>query len=271
MTTFQKSYTVFMENVCNEFNCLKALPALKEGFKTFCEAISQDSIQPNAWPIEVSHWYYDKHSYVWKRTMYEQCSTMERAKYHADKIINYLKKYNTDVKISKMYKGDMHGEPDENQDYFCIKITGKTNSGDYTSDVITFKRIMYEDFSHHGRYRDKAKDMAYRALKAAGITAFNLRVETLLDATVIYPITTGSKEQLRTRWVVAEASSEHHVTRFLVSQDIVGEHGWCRKPGCYYYIYDYNLETFFVKEFTKLQDALNSKTSEAVSASSLNM
>lgn len=271
MANFQKSYTDFMESACKEFNCQKALPALKEGFKAFCEAISQNSIQPSSWPIEVSHWYYDNHANVWKRTMHEQCCTMERAKYHADKIINYIKKYNTDVKISKMYKGDMHGNTYGNQDYFCINITGKTNSGDYTSDVITFKRNMYEDVIPHPGSRDKAKDMAYRALKAAGITAFNLRVETLWNATVIYLITTGSKEQLRTRWVVETNLRERHATRFLVSQEIVGEHGWCRKPGCYYYIYDDDLEPFFVKEFTKLQDTLISESSEAVSTSNQNM
>ena len=270
MTSFQKSYTVFMENVCNEFKCLKALPVLTKGFKTFCEAISQDSIQPNAWPIEVSHWYYDNHSYVWKRAMHEQCISMERAKYHADKIINYLKKYNTDVKISKMYKGDMHGKTHGNQDYFCIKITGRNNSGEYTSDVITFKRNMYEDFIHHPGYRDKAKDIAYRALKAAGITAVNLQVKHR-DSTIIYPIPMGSETPLDTRWVVDYYSDDRRDIRFLVRQDIVVDGTWCEKPGCYYIISDYELEPFFVQEFTKLQDELNSKTSEAVSASSLNM
>lgn len=38
MNTNQKSYSNFMESVCNQFNCLEALPALKEGFKVFCEA-----------------------------------------------------------------------------------------------------------------------------------------------------------------------------------------------------------------------------------------
>lgn len=270
MTDFQKSYTIFMENVCSEFNCLKALPALKEGFKTLCEAISQNSIQPNAWPIEVSHWYYDNHSYVWKRTMQEQCVSMERAKYHADKIINYLKKYNTDVKISKMYKGDMHGHPNENKDYFCIKITGRNNSGEYTSDVITFRRIMYEDSIHHVRYRNKAKDMAYRALKSAGITAFNIQVEGR-HSIFIYPIPMGSETPLDTRWNVDYYSNDRRDTRFLVSQDIVVDDTWQRKPGCYYIISDHKLESFFVDEFTKLQDALNSNPREDVSASSLDM
>ena len=268
MADFQKSYAIFMENVCNELNCLEALPALKEGFKTLCEAISRDSIQPNSWPIEVSHWYYDNHSYVWKRTMHEQCVSMESAKYHADKIINYLKKYNTDVKISKMYKGDMHGDPDENQDYSCIKITGKTNSGDYTTDVITFKRNMYEDSIHHGGYRNAAKDTAYRALKAAGITAFNIQVREM-DSTYIYPI--PAEAPVDTRWVVDYYSHDRRDTRFLVSQDIGVGGTWRRKPGCYYIIPDYKLEDFFVKEFTKLQDELNSNPSETVSAPSLDM
>lgn len=37
MNTYQKSYTAFMESVCNKFNCPDALPALEEGFKAFCE------------------------------------------------------------------------------------------------------------------------------------------------------------------------------------------------------------------------------------------
>lgn len=37
MNTYQKSYTTFMESVCKQFNCPDALPALKEGFKAFCE------------------------------------------------------------------------------------------------------------------------------------------------------------------------------------------------------------------------------------------
>lgn len=40
MNTYQKSYTAFMESVCNKFNCREAFPTLKEGFKAFCEASS---------------------------------------------------------------------------------------------------------------------------------------------------------------------------------------------------------------------------------------
>ena len=39
MNTNQKKYTAFMESVCKEFNRPEMLPALKEGFKAFCEAI----------------------------------------------------------------------------------------------------------------------------------------------------------------------------------------------------------------------------------------
>ena len=45
MNTYQKSYTAFMESVCNKFNCPEALPALKEGFKAFCEASIPDTAQ----------------------------------------------------------------------------------------------------------------------------------------------------------------------------------------------------------------------------------
>lgn len=49
MNTYQKSYAAFMESVCTQFNCRKALPALKEGFKAFCEAtvrLREHGIQP---------------------------------------------------------------------------------------------------------------------------------------------------------------------------------------------------------------------------------
>ena len=35
----KKIYTAFMESVCKEFNCMPALPALKEGFRALCEAV----------------------------------------------------------------------------------------------------------------------------------------------------------------------------------------------------------------------------------------
>lgn len=37
MDSYQKSYTAFMENVCKQFNCQDAFPALAEGFNAFCE------------------------------------------------------------------------------------------------------------------------------------------------------------------------------------------------------------------------------------------
>lgn len=49
MNTYQKSYATFMESVCNQFNCREALPALKEGFKAFCEAtvrLREHGVQP---------------------------------------------------------------------------------------------------------------------------------------------------------------------------------------------------------------------------------
>ena len=42
MNTYQKSYTAFMESVCKQFNCTDALPTLKEGFETLCEATTSD-------------------------------------------------------------------------------------------------------------------------------------------------------------------------------------------------------------------------------------
>ena len=38
MTNSQKKYTAFLESVCNKFSCPEAIPALKEGFRAFCEA-----------------------------------------------------------------------------------------------------------------------------------------------------------------------------------------------------------------------------------------
>lgn len=38
MNNKHQSYVAFMESVCNKFNCPEAIPALKEGFKAFCEA-----------------------------------------------------------------------------------------------------------------------------------------------------------------------------------------------------------------------------------------
>ena len=38
MNKQQKTYTAFIESVCNKFNCPEMAPALKEGFKSFCEA-----------------------------------------------------------------------------------------------------------------------------------------------------------------------------------------------------------------------------------------
>jgi hypothetical protein len=38
MSMLTSTYSAFIESVCNQFNCREALPALKEGFKAFCEA-----------------------------------------------------------------------------------------------------------------------------------------------------------------------------------------------------------------------------------------
>ena len=48
MNNYQKSYTAFMESVCNKFNCKEALPALNEGFKAFCEASYADELRSYA-------------------------------------------------------------------------------------------------------------------------------------------------------------------------------------------------------------------------------
>ena len=42
MNTNQKKYTAFMESVCKQFNRPEMLPALKEGFRAFCEATESD-------------------------------------------------------------------------------------------------------------------------------------------------------------------------------------------------------------------------------------
>lgn len=42
MNKIQQKYNAFMESVCTQFNCKQALPALKQGFKAFCEAVDVD-------------------------------------------------------------------------------------------------------------------------------------------------------------------------------------------------------------------------------------
>ena len=42
MNKIQQKYSAFMESVCTQFNCKQALPALKQGFKAFCEAVDVD-------------------------------------------------------------------------------------------------------------------------------------------------------------------------------------------------------------------------------------
>lgn len=42
MNKIQQKYNAFMESVCTQFNCRQALPALKQGFKAFCEAVDVD-------------------------------------------------------------------------------------------------------------------------------------------------------------------------------------------------------------------------------------
>lgn len=37
MNTYQQSYIAFIENVCEQFDCIEALPALTKGFNAFCE------------------------------------------------------------------------------------------------------------------------------------------------------------------------------------------------------------------------------------------
>ena len=43
MNKNQQKYTAFMESVCKEFNRAEMLPALKEGFRAFCEAIDNSN------------------------------------------------------------------------------------------------------------------------------------------------------------------------------------------------------------------------------------
>ena len=42
MNKIQQKYSAFMESVCTQFNCKQALPALKQGFKAFCESVDVD-------------------------------------------------------------------------------------------------------------------------------------------------------------------------------------------------------------------------------------
>lgn len=47
MNKQQKTYTAFIENVCNKFNCPEMAPALKEGFQAFCEAVDMNLPVPD--------------------------------------------------------------------------------------------------------------------------------------------------------------------------------------------------------------------------------
>lgn len=46
MDVFQKKYVAFMESECKKHNCMEALPALKEGFKSYCESIEPVDVDP---------------------------------------------------------------------------------------------------------------------------------------------------------------------------------------------------------------------------------
>lgn len=46
MNKQQKTYSAFIESICNKFNCPEMTPALKEGFQAYCEAIAP-SYKPN--------------------------------------------------------------------------------------------------------------------------------------------------------------------------------------------------------------------------------
>jgi len=55
MNSYQKSYTAFMESVCKQFNRSDMLPALKEGFKAYVEAISNDNTLSDDGKIRVCY------------------------------------------------------------------------------------------------------------------------------------------------------------------------------------------------------------------------
>lgn len=144
MNTNQKKYTAFMESVCDKFNCTEMLPALTEGFKAFCEATSKDSFQPVEQPLEISTWYIGKDDGEWGLSDQKRRSHTKAFKVAINHAADNFEPGT--AKVSPIYKGDMHGEPNENGEYYCVKITGKLNSKYIEPEYyVTCRRVMYED------------------------------------------------------------------------------------------------------------------------------
>lgn len=147
MNAYQKSYTAFMESVCKQFNCPDALPALTEGFKAFCEATSKDTFQPSRAPLKVMEWYLSNNDQKWRLSDSNSTSSMRKVKrYIRNATENVADQCGSDnIQVSKFYKGDIHGEPNENGDYYCVTITGVSPDGEDVKRVVTVQRTLYED------------------------------------------------------------------------------------------------------------------------------
>lgn len=147
MNTYQKYYTAFMESVCKQFNCPDALPALTEGFYALCEATAKDSFRPSRAPLKVMEWYLSNYDQQWHRSASDSVSSMnEVRRCIIDAKENVVDKCGPDnVQVSKFYQGDIHGEPNENGDYYCVTITGVSPKGENVQRVVTIQRTSYED------------------------------------------------------------------------------------------------------------------------------
>lgn len=137
-------------NTINELKTTDNAPlveSIMEGFKTCFEAISKDSFRPALEPLKVTEWYISKYDQNWHRSASDSVSSMrEVRRCILDAKENVEDKCGPDnVQVSKFYKGDIHGEPNENGDYFCVTITGVSPKGENVKRVVTVQRTSYED------------------------------------------------------------------------------------------------------------------------------
>lgn len=91
----KKMYTAFMESVCNEFNCMQALPALKEGFRALCESVDGDTkvyMYAQGWfesstPLDELTESEVSSKLSWSESPTSNMSIMDAAKLDADRVL----------------------------------------------------------------------------------------------------------------------------------------------------------------------------------------
>jgi hypothetical protein len=84
MKEYQKTMNAFLEGVCQQFNCMNALPALKKGFNALCEASDNGIMEGTGagfslFPLDSTPFQEDR---LFKKTMqYSQHPDIMRQKY----------------------------------------------------------------------------------------------------------------------------------------------------------------------------------------------